>query len=175
MRFPWRSFALAALGLAVGYFVGRAVAPAADSIAAAASPHETPRLSLGAALAALAIALAAVALGEGVSRYQKHLQTLAIARALTRGDPERGPDLMIRYGCAGCHTIPGVAGADGQVGPVLSNLRGRVYLGGVVENTGDNLVRWITDPPSFSPRTAMPKTGVDEAEARQIAAWLYAN
>ncbi len=93
---------------------------------------------------------------------------------MTGGDPSHAPEIMRRYGCTGCHTIPGVAGADGQVGTPLAGLRGRVYIAGVAANSPDNLVRWIVAPQAFSPRTAMPATGITEAEARDVAAYLYA-
>ena len=81
---------------------------------------------------------------------------------------------MRRYGCAGCHTIPGIPGGDGQVGGSLAGLSHRVYIAGVVTNSPDNLVGWIVAPQAFSPRTAMPATGISEAEARDVAAYLYA-
>lgn len=100
-------------------------------------------------------------------------ETRAIARALTAGDPTHAPDLLIRYGCAGCHTIPGVPGGDGKVGPSLASLRERVYVGGVARNSPDNLVRWIVNPQSLSPRSAMPASGITDTEARDVAAYLY--
>jgi mono/diheme cytochrome c family protein len=90
------------------------------------------------------------------------------------GDPARAPDIIRRYGCAGCHTIPGIAGGDGKVGGALSNLKGRVYVGGVATNTAENLIAWIVSPQTFSPRSAMPATGISEAEARDVATYLYA-
>jgi cytochrome c len=98
-----------------------------------------------------------------------------VARALTGGEPARGPDLIRRYGCGGCHTISAVRGADGEVAPPLDQLRKRVYIGGVLENSPDALVRWIASPRSFSPNTAMPSTGISEAEARHVAAFLYSH
>jgi cytochrome c1 len=35
------------------------------------------------------------------------------------------------------------------------------------------LIRWIQDPPSIDPKTAMPNVRVTEADARDIAAFLY--
>ena len=98
----------------------------------------------------------------------------AVAGALTGGDPARAPALLRRYGCAGCHTIPGIPGARGQVGGSLAGLRRRVYIAGVVPNDADHLVRWIVAPTALDPQTAMPVTGISEAEARDVAAWLYA-
>ncbi len=98
-----------------------------------------------------------------------------IARAMTGGDPVHAPELLRRYGCAGCHTISGIAGADGEVGPSLSGLVHRVYIGGVVTNTPDHLVQWIRSPQSLSPQSVMPPSGTSETEARDIAAYLYSH
>jgi cytochrome c1 len=122
----------------------------------------------------LAGLLAAVLLGGGAWWWLRQPgKDELVARAITGGDPARAPGLMRRYGCAGCHTIPGVPGADGKVAAPLAGLRARVYIGGVVPNTAENLVSWLQDPRALSPRTAMPATGINEAEARDVAAFLY--
>ncbi|MBP0445407.1 c-type cytochrome [Roseomonas sp. SSH11] len=108
----------------------------------------------------------------GITALQRSEQR-QVAHAITGGDPSRAPELMIRYGCGGCHAIPGVPGATGRVAAPLTGLRERVYVGGVVRNSADNLVAWIVDPRSLSPRSAMPRTGITEAEARDVAAFLY--
>jgi cytochrome c2 len=122
------------------------------------------------AFAALA-AIAAAAAGSAALSSQR--QTIQIARAISGGDPDRAPDLIRRYGCGGCHTIPGIAGADGQVGPPLSDLIHRVYVGGVAINSPDQLTQWIVSPQKLSSRSAMPATGITEAEAREVVAYLY--
>jgi cytochrome c len=94
------------------------------------------------------------------------------AIALTSGDPAAAPRLIIRHGCAGCHIIPGVPEAAGQIGPPLNNLARQAYVGGVVENTIENLVNWIVDPHSIDPLSAMPRTGISAAEAHDVAAYL---
>src|SRR5437868_144295 len=119
------------------------------------------------------LVLSLVAIGgaialAGVFWNARH-QDQNVARALTGGDPSRAPDLLRRYGCTGCHTIPGISGADGQVGGALTDIRRRVYIAGVAVNSPENLIRWIVSPQAFSPRTAMPETGVSELEARDIA------
>ncbi|TRC98470.1 c-type cytochrome [Mesorhizobium sp. WSM4303] len=103
----------------------------------------------------------------------KHARA-AIARAMTGGDTDRAPAIFRRYGCAGCHTISGIPGADGQAGAPLTELSKRVYIAGVLENRPDNLVAWIVSPQRFSPQTAMPPSGISEREARDLAAYLYA-
>lgn len=89
------------------------------------------------------------------------------------GDPDRGAALIVAYGCGQCHTIPGIRAANGVVGPPLFFFSRRVYIAGELPNTPENLVRWVLDPPSVEPRTAMPALGLDEQQARDVAAYLY--
>ena len=91
------------------------------------------------------------------------------------GDAARAPQLMRYYGCPTCHTIPGVPTPAGTIGPPLKDLKKRAYIGGVLSNSADNLVQWIHDPQKFSPRSAMPKTGISEEEARHVASYLYSH
>lgn len=90
------------------------------------------------------------------------------------GSAARGRAAIQAYGCGACHTIAGVPGATAAVGPPLDRIAERAYVGGVITNTPDNLVRWIRDPKAIDSLTAMPDLGVTEAEARDIAAYLYA-
>lgn len=117
--------------------------------------------------------LAALVAGVGTYVAKDNAQRRAVAVALTGGDPSLAPTIFRRYGCGGCHVIPGIAGADGKVAGPLTGLRQRVYIGGVLNNTPDNLIQWIVLPQRFSPKTAMPATGISEAEARHLAAYLY--
>jgi cytochrome c2 len=96
-----------------------------------------------------------------------------IVSALTAGDAGPAPQLLRRYGCAGCHTIDGVPGGDGKVGPALIGLRSRVFIAGSLRNTSDNLVGFIHDPQALAPDAAMPRTGISLSEARDVAAYLY--
>lgn len=95
------------------------------------------------------------------------------AAAMTGGTPARGKEIIRRYGCEACHSIPGVAGARGQVGPPLDGIASRTYLAGRLPNTPENLLRWIRDPQQVEPGTAMPELGVTERDGRDIAAYLY--
>jgi cytochrome c1 len=97
---------------------------------------------------------------------------VAYAEALG-GNPARGPAIAERYGCGSCHTIPGVTGARGLVGPPLLWWSRRTFIAGELPNTPENLVRWIRDPQSVEPQTAMPALGLSDAEARDVAAYLY--
>jgi cytochrome c oxidase subunit 2 len=91
------------------------------------------------------------------------------------GDPAaEGKAIIAQKPCGGCHTIPGVDGANGQVGPNLAGVASRTRIaGGAVPNNGpQDLERWITDPPSLKPGTAMPKVPMTPDEAMKIVAYL---
>lgn len=118
-------------------------------------------------------AVAIVSGSAAAIAYSSRSQYDRVARAITGGNPNRAPVVLRRYGCGGCHTIPGIPGADGQVGASLADIRKRVFVGGAATNSAENLVRWIILPQSFSPTSAMPATGISESEARDVAAYLY--
>jgi mono/diheme cytochrome c family protein len=89
------------------------------------------------------------------------------------GNPKAGRYAIYQYMCATCHVIPGIVGADKNVGPDLSDIARRRYIGGVLLNTPDNMVRWLEDPQTIDPQSAMPNLQVKEKDARDIAAYLY--
>ena len=120
-----------------------------------------------------ALALLLVTAALAVACTGAHDVEAREAAAMTGGDPARGPDLMRKYGCQSCHTIPGVVGADGLVGPPLAGIASRSYIGGVLPNAPANMLRWIQDPKKVDSLTAMPNTGVTPSDARHIAAYLY--
>jgi cytochrome c2 len=89
------------------------------------------------------------------------------------GDARHGAHVIRRVGCGSCHSIPGIRGAHGRVGPPLDSFADRDFIAGRVPNTPDNLVLWLESPPSLEPATAMPVLGLDENAARDVAAYLY--
>jgi putative membrane protein len=94
-------------------------------------------------------------------------------RVVENGDAKRGKDAIAVYGCGSCHSIPGIRGADGMVGPPLDHWSQRRIIAGEVPNDPQRLITWITVPQSIEPGTAMPNMGVTDGQARDIAAYLY--
>lgn len=122
------------------------------------------------AIVSLAIAIAATTLWIDRRERVQHESDVA-----TGGVGARAIPVMTANGCSGCHTIPGVPGAQGQVGPRLDgSFADRVYIGGVLANNPENLIRWIRSAREINPHTAMPSTRITEQQARDIAAYLYA-
>jgi cytochrome c len=89
------------------------------------------------------------------------------------GNAQAGQTEIRKYGCNSCHTISGVPGARGLVGPPLDGIGNRTYIAGELPNTPENLMRWIQHPHEVEQHTLMPEMGVTEQDSRDIAAYLY--
>jgi mono/diheme cytochrome c family protein len=103
----------------------------------------------------------------------KAAQAEQIAETTTGGSAARGLTAISRYGCGSCHTIPGVSGAFGRVGPPLAGIGSRFYVAGVLQNTPPNMIRWIENPPGIDEHTVMPNLHVTHQDAVDIAGYLY--
>jgi cytochrome c1 len=88
------------------------------------------------------------------------------------GDAGRGKEKIAYYGCGSCHTIPGVIGAQGLLGPPLTGVGNRVYLTGVLLNNSDNMALWIQNPQAVNQLTVMPNLHVTPGDANDIASYL---
>jgi cytochrome c len=99
-----------------------------------------------------------------------HTRSASIAMG---GDPDDGHQLILRYKCGSCHTIPGVDGANGVFGPPLYWMGRRTEVAGNFPNSPDMLTHWIQSPQEMKPGTAMPDLGLSEQQARDVAAYLY--
>ncbi|MGE5251636.1 MAG: c-type cytochrome [Bacteroidota bacterium] len=114
-----------------------------------------------------------LALAIGIlANIRRHPQPLA-EQPVAEADPVRAPAAIAKYGCGSCHQIPRIAGADGRVGPALANLSRRSMLAGQLPNNPENLVLWIEHPQLVRPGSDMPELNVSDADARDIAAYLY--
>lgn len=117
-------------------------------------------------MAAIALLVVAAGCGGGQSAGYD-------AATIAHGSPTRGHALIQQYGCGNCHMIPGVDGANSTVGPPLAGIASRSYIGGVLTNEPDNMVRWLEDPPKVDSNTAMPNVGLNDRDAHDVAAYLY--
>lgn len=91
----------------------------------------------------------------------------------TGGSAYHGKQIIVAYHCGQCHTIPGISGANGVVGPPLVAIARRTYIGGNIPKTPENLEHWVMSPKSLKPGTAMPDLGLSHEQARDVAAYLY--
>ncbi len=100
-------------------------------------------------------------------------ETRAEALARVRGDPARGKELLLEFGCRTCHIIPGVRAPGGDVGPPLTRWAERQFISGRLVNVPDELSAWILNPPAIDSSTAMPATGASVAQVQDMVAYLY--
>jgi cytochrome c len=89
------------------------------------------------------------------------------------GNAQRGKQLIVQNGCGSCHMIPGIGNANGLVGTPLLYWSRRGFIGGELENTPDNLIRWLKNPKAVEPGTDMPNLNLSDEDARDIATYLY--
>jgi len=89
------------------------------------------------------------------------------------GTAGRGQQAFFRHGCAVCHTIRGTP-ADGQLGPDLTHVGGRMSLGaGILPNNVGTIAGWIAGAQHIKPANKMPSFNTFSGEElRAIAAWL---
>lgn len=116
--------------------------------------------ALAAALSAALLAACGPAPDEPIKRWQ-----------VDGADTVRGRLLMAQYQCGSCHAVPGVPGG-GQRAPALDRFSRRSYIAGQLPNTPETLERWLLDPPGQVPGTTMPRLGLSDRDARDIAGYL---
>ncbi len=121
----------------------------------------------------LATIVAATAVGSSAIVGCTGGKTLQAYTPSTGGNAHEGVKVIQAYGCGSCHTIPGIPGARGLVGPPLFFMSRRTMIAGELPNTPDNMFRWIKSPQTVEPGTAMPTLGLTDQQARDAVAYLY--
>lgn len=90
--------------------------------------------------------------------------------------PETGKQLFATRGCVACHIVRSVPGAVGEVGPALDGVGDSAnrpkIAGGVLDNSPENMKRWIMNPPALKPGTQMPNLNLASREADSLVAFL---
>lgn len=87
-------------------------------------------------------------------------------------DFDRGRRLFVDRACGACHTLAD-AGATGEVGPNL-NLIGRrnTIAAGILDNTPENMRRWLKDPQAIKPGALMPNLQLGDEEIRLLTEYM---
>ncbi|MCH7493278.1 cytochrome c oxidase subunit II [bacterium] len=97
-------------------------------------------------------------------------------------DAAKGAGIFVERGCNACHTVRGLPGAVGVLGPDLTHLASRTTIASaLLENTPENLARWLADPNGVKPENTMFREGpmyngttppLTEAEIRYLVIFL---
>jgi len=84
----------------------------------------------------------------------------------------RGEQLFMEMSCVNCHTINGSA-AHARVGPDLTHVASRGQIcAGMLDNTPENLGRWLRNPQAVKPGAEMPNFEFTEAQVAALTAYL---
>jgi len=92
------------------------------------------------------------------------------AQPFKEGNADAGKQVFTSKGCTACHTIEGVQGAVGTVGPNLTHIASQMYNN--FPNDPEFLKQWINDPQTAKPGTAMPKLGLSDEELNNVVSFL---
>ena len=84
----------------------------------------------------------------------------------------RGAALFQRNTCANCHRIQGTK-AVANIGPDLTHLASRdLLLTGLMDNSPDNLFKWVSQPQKIKPGAHMPDFNLKEDSVKAIVYYL---
>lgn len=98
-------------------------------------------------------------------------QRRAEALPPSTADAQAGEAIFTRS-CGACHAVAGTQ-ALGRYAPELTHFASRPTIGaGALENTPDNLARWIHNAPGIKEGARMPAIPLDSAETRAVIAYL---
>lgn len=84
----------------------------------------------------------------------------------------KGREAFLSESCINCHTVRGTP-ARGTHAPDLTHLMSRATLAsGMIENTPENVRRWVHDPQQVKAGCLMPAFGLDEQQLDLIVDYL---
>jgi cytochrome c oxidase subunit 2 len=83
-----------------------------------------------------------------------------------------GTQAFMRGGCIACHTVRGTV-AQGIIGPDLTHIGSRRRIaGGILDNTPENMERWIKDSRGVKPGSLMIVPELDDETVGRIVEYL---
>lgn len=99
-------------------------------------------------------------------------QQRADALQPTTAQAQRGRDLFASTICVSCHTVKGTI-AQAKIGPDLTHVGSRKTLAaGMLDNTPNNMARWIRDPQSVKVGNKMIAVPMTDADLAAMVAYL---
>ena len=126
------------------------------------------------------LAVAALMIGASAACLPWETRAPAAARPLPTAPPDllssgnaaRGRELFSSRGCAACHSVGGEGGSAGPALDGIGNPTQRPTLAGSLENTPENIWRWITNPRAVKRGTLMASQPLSPQEAADLVAYL---
>ncbi|MGI5836717.1 MAG: cytochrome c oxidase subunit II [Chloroflexota bacterium] len=87
-------------------------------------------------------------------------------------EEQKAGEQLFLQSCGGCHTVRGTQ-ASGKTGPDLTHVASRLKIAaGTIDNTPEQMARWLRDPQEIKPGNLMPASRLDAAAIDQLVAYL---
>jgi cytochrome c oxidase subunit 2 len=114
-----------------------------------------------------------IVIAEPESQFNQWLEHQARpAENPTAESAQAGKNFFFAQTCANCHAIRGTTAAR-SAGPDLTHLASRRQLAaGLLDNTPQNLARWLKDPQQLKPGCQMPNFNLTDDQVTQLVAYL---
>jgi len=88
------------------------------------------------------------------------------------GQEAQGKQVFMQGPCSLCHSIRGTT-AGGESAPDLTHLKARARIGaGTLDNSPDELRRWVANPHSVKPGVRMPANTIEPNDMKALIAYL---
>jgi cytochrome c oxidase subunit 2 len=109
---------------------------------------------------------------DSPEKFQTWVQGQKTATPTLTGAALAGSDIFQKASCGVCHTINDTAW-QGKIGPNLTHLNSRsIIAGGALQNTPENLARWIANPQAVKPGNLMPNLELSNENIQSILEFL---
>ena len=97
---------------------------------------------------------------------------LTTPAAPTDGAAAQGLQLVKDETCLNCHAISGLPGKK-SIGPDLTHIASRrIIAAGAIENSPENLFKWLKDPDSIKPESHMPNFQLSDDRVNSLVAYM---
>ncbi|MDP9292559.1 MAG: cytochrome c oxidase subunit II [Verrucomicrobiota bacterium] len=113
-----------------------------------------------------------IVVAEPQNTFDAWQQAQLIPATMPTGDTARGWEIFRTMSCINCHAIGGTE-AKVHVGPDLTHFASRQQIAaGILQNTPENIVRWMRDPQAVKPGVKMPNFMFTEQQLGDLTAYL---
>ncbi len=113
-----------------------------------------------------------VVIAEPQADFDAWTQAQLQPAAAPQGGAAKGLALFQQLSCVSCHAVNGTT-ANARVAPDLTHLASRRQLGaGMVDNTPENLRRWLADPRKVKPGVLMPDFNLTDEQLNELVAYF---
>jgi cytochrome c oxidase subunit 2 len=85
---------------------------------------------------------------------------------------QAGRSAFLRQSCVNCHRVRGTPARGGYAPDLTHLMRRETLASGMVENTSENLRRWVADPQPVKPGCLMPAFGLSDRDYDDIVRYL---